>query len=250
MTRALVSQSNYIPWKGFFDLVRAADVFIILDTVQFTRADWRNRNIIKTAHGLRWLTIPVRQAGAVYKPIDQIEVAKPWAVRHWRLIKDSYRNAPAFAELVREVGPLYGEAQHMTRLSAVNRLFLEAIARRLGIGTRFVDARTLPDHPDRTQRLITLCRAVGADAYVTGPAARKYLLESAFDRAGIAVQYADYSGYPTYAQAHGAFEHRVSILDLIAHVGFAGALRYLRDVVPEPSMYATPCKAPLPVADA
>jgi hypothetical protein len=112
----------------------------------------------------------------------------------------------------------------------VNRLFLEAIARRLGITTSFVDSRSLPDHENPTQRLIGMCRAVSADAYLSGPTARGYLDEPAFAEAGIALQYADYSGYPDYPQLHGPFEHRVSIVDLIAHVGFAEAPRYLRRV--------------------
>jgi hypothetical protein len=239
----VVSQSNYIPWKGFFDLIRGADAFVVLDRVQFTKGDWRNRNLIKTAQGLRWLTIPVGQRGATTKAIDEMVIAGDWASRHWGLIEGAYRTAPCFRELKREIGPLYEQASRIGKLSSVNRLFLESISRRLGISTPFLDAGGLPDHPDRTRRLIGLCRAVGADTYLTGPAARGYLVEEAFAEAGITLQYAEYADYPTYPQLQGSFEHRVSILDLIAHVGFAEAPRHMRNVVPSSTPRPTPCEA-------
>jgi hypothetical protein len=228
----VVSQSNYLPWKGFFDLIRAADVFVILDNVQFTRSDWRNRNLIKTPIGTRWLTVPVRQSGRMTRAIDEIEVSAPWARSHWDVIRVNYEAAPAFPELARLLRPLYESAAGMERLTKINRLFLGAIGECLGIKTPMLDARTLPSHPDRTLRLLTLCRELGADTYLTGPSARAYLDETQFAAAGVKLEYADYTSYPAYPQLHGPFDHQVSIVDLLANVGIGSALGYMRSVAP------------------
>jgi hypothetical protein len=230
--RLVVSQSNYIPWKGFFDLIRAADLFVVLDNVQFTRSDWRNRNLIKTPAGTRWLTVPVRQRGRMSRAIDEIEVSAPWAQSHWDLVRASYEPAPAFPEMARLVRPLYESAARMERLTHINRLFLAAIAESLGIKTPMLDARTLPNHPDRTLRLLGLCRELGADTYLTGPSARDYLDEVQFAAAGIKLEYADYTSYPPYPQLYGPFDHQVSIIDLLANVGVGSALGYMRPVAP------------------
>jgi len=226
--RTLVAvQSSYVPWKGTFDLFRRADVVVLLDDAQFTRRDWRNRNRIKTAAGPRWLTIPVRTKGRFTQSVRETEIADPgWALRHWRTLERAYGRAPRFREVRPLLEPLYRERRE-TSLSGVNRVFLEAIGRFLGIRAPLLDAPAdggAPGGP--SARLLSLCRREGATRYLSGPTAREYLDASLFAAAGVEVEWMSYDGYAEYPQLHGPFEHRVSILDLLVHAG-ADAPRWL-----------------------
>lgn len=225
--RVAITQSNYIPWKGYFDLIAMVDELILLDDVQYTKQDWRNRNRIKTPAGVKWLTIPVRSA-PIGQRIDETVVADPgWPLRHWRALQDNYSRAPFFEEVSALLEPLYlGLAEQ--RLSEVNRMLIEVVCNALGLGTRLRWSTDYDPAPTgRNERLVDLCRQAGATRYLTVPGTRAYLDESAFERAGIAVDWMDYSGYPEYPQLHGAFEHRVTILDLLMSTG-PEAPRYLK----------------------
>jgi WbqC-like protein family len=225
--RVAIVQSNYIPWKGYFDLMNMVDEFILYDDRQFTRRDWRNRNLIKTAQGLHWLTIPVRVKGRYEQRIDETMISEPeWSDRHWKTISQSYGAAPFFGQYRDAVAALYAIAGE-ERLSEVNRRFLDAICVILGIQTRLSWSTDYPTGGDRTERLVNLCRLAGAGEYLSGPSARAYIDEALFQAAGIHLTYMDYSGYPEYPQLHGAFEHGVSILDLLFNVG-ADAPRYMK----------------------
>jgi hypothetical protein len=218
--RVAISQSNYIPWKGYFDLIRSVDLFLIYDEVQYTRRDWRNRNRIKTAAGPRWLSVPLHVKGRYHARIDEMEISDPaWARAHWDTLRNAYRHAPEFARLEPQVRDWYRTVDGMTRLTDVNLALLRAVLDELGIGTpirRSTDVAA--DRPeDPTLRLVSLCAAAGATEYVSGPAARAYLDERAFEREGIRVRWADYSGYPAYPQVHPPFVHDVTILDLLFH---------------------------------
>ncbi|GAA3429653.1 WbqC family protein [Streptosporangium nondiastaticum] len=218
MKRVAIVQSNYIPWKGYFDLIAGVDEFILLDDVQYTDRDWRNRNRIKTATGPRWLSIPLR-SGPRSRLISEMTVADPgWNVAHWRILTQTYRRAPCFDESAPALERLYLECGS-DRLSEVNRHFLEGICSILGIGTELRPSADYRAAGTKTERLVDLCRKAGATEYVTGPAARAYLDEDLFRREGIGVRWFDYSGYPEYPQLHPPFDHRVSVLDLILSTG-------------------------------
>lgn len=225
--RVAIVQSNYIPWKGYFDLIKAVDEFILLDDVQFTRRDWRNRNRIKTPQGTRWLTIPVKVKGRYLQRIDEVEVSdQEWLRSHWATLVQSYSAAPNF-ELYREpLEDLY-RSPGPRRLSDVNRRFIDAISSFLGIRTPISKSGDRPVEGRKSERLVALCRQVGATEYLSGPAARAYLDEELFAEAGVSVSYADYSGYPEYPQLHPPFEHQVTVLDLLFHVG-AEAPNYMK----------------------
>lgn len=230
--RVAIVQSCYIPWKGYFDLIRDVDEFILYDDRQFTRRDWRNRNKIKTKDGVRWLTIPVESKGRYFQRIDETRVQDPgWAESHWQTLRHAYAAAPCFGAYADVVAGLYREAAAEPYLSKVNRHFLEALCGVLGIDTRLSWSTDYPATGDRTERLVSLCRAAGATAYLSGPAARAYLDLDAFSEAGIEVEFADYSGYPEYPQLHPPFEHGVTILDLLFNVG-ADAPRFLKPMRP------------------
>jgi hypothetical protein len=219
--RVAVIQSNYVPWKGYFDAINCVDEFILLDEVQYTRRDWRNRNRIKAKDGARWLSIPVQAKGRYHQRIDETLIDDPeWGVRHWETLRHAYRRAPHFGAVEELVAPLYLE-RRFERLSDANRAFIEAIAGALGIGTRLSWSTDYATTGERGERILELCRAAGADEYVSGPAAKAYLDESAFASAGVRVRWIDYSGYPEYDQLAPPFEHSVSILDLLFHTGSA-----------------------------
>ena len=229
--RVAVIQSSYIPWKGYFDLIRAADQFVLLDDVQFTKRDWRSRNRIKTKDGGTWLSIPVRTSGRYLQRIDETTISDPgWADRHWRTIRSSYARAPFFDALASTFEPLYMNPVS-DRLSAVNHTFILAICGLLGITTPISWSSEYPTRTSPNQRLIDICLACGATDYLSGPSALSYLDGEAFRSSGITIHTADYSGYPEYAQLYPPFDHAVSVLDLLFCTG-PQAIEHMKDVCP------------------
>jgi hypothetical protein len=229
--RVAIVQSCYIPWKGYFDLIRAADEFILLDDVQFTRRDWRSRNRIKTNHGTAWLTVPVHSKGRYLQPIREVTVSDAeWGARHWQTLRAQYARCPYFADYAPLLEPLYREPVS-DHLSLINHSLLTAICGALGITTPITWSTDYHPREGRNERLIDLCRATGAGEYLSGPAAADYLDLDAFARADITVRFADYSGYPEYAQPSPPFDHFVTALDLLFCTG-PHARDYMKDVVP------------------
>jgi hypothetical protein len=217
--KVVVLQSNYIPWKGYFDLIHDADKFIFYDEVQYTKNDWRNRNRICTKNGLQWLTIPVAR-DAVHQKIS--EVALPpgdWAENHWKSLLFGYKAAPHFAQLEELMRPVLTE-RRFGRLSELNQSLTREISRRLGITTKIEDSSQYKLEDGRVDRLLSVLKQAEATTYISGPSAKEYLVSSmpAFAAAGIEVQWKDYSGYLPYTQLSKPFTHEVSILDLIANL--------------------------------
>jgi hypothetical protein len=225
--RVAISQSNYVPWKGYFDLIAGVDEFVLYDEVQYTRRDWRNRNRIKTAQGSVWLTIPVEVTGKYLQRISEVTVADAsWAETHWRTIVHQYSAAPAASDFKDDLAALYRAAPR-TRLSEINEHFLAGICALLGIRTPLRRSSEFTLEGDRSDRLLNICRQLGASTYVSGPAARDYLDVDLFNAAGVAVEWADYSGYPEYRQLHPPFEHSVSVIDLLLNEG-RGSPRFMK----------------------
>ena len=231
--RAVVLQSNYLPWKGYFDLIQNADVFVYYDEVQYTKNDWRNRNRICTKNGVQWLTIPVSQ-DAVKLKISEVRIPDPrWQQAHFKALGYGYRRARFF----HQIEPLLDEF-YTTRtwnfLSELNRHCTERIAGLLGITTRFLDSKAFNLEGGRLERLVSLLQQLGATEYLTGPSAREYLAggEELFAAAGIQVRFKSYAGYPEYAQLHAPFEHAVSIIDVLANVDLAEARRFITAPAP------------------
>ena len=216
-----VVQSNYIPWKGYFDLIRTADEFVLYDDVQYTRRDWRNRNKIKTADGVQWLTIPVDVKGKYAQTIRETTIADGgWAENHRTRLRHAYARAPFYPDYRDAIDGWYAEAAGLRTLSEVNALFLRRIGPLLGVTTPITDSADFTlGNPDPTGRLRDICVQAGATEYLSGPAARAYLDESVFVGAGVTVRHMDYAGYPEYPQLHGTFDHAVSVLDLLFMTG-------------------------------
>jgi hypothetical protein len=218
--RIAIVQSNYIPWKGYFDLIRSVDEFVLFDDVQYTRRDWRNRNRIKTPVGPAWLTIPVNVSGQFHAPIKAMTTSDPsWARRHWRSLVANYRRAPHFESYADRLSSLYLECDGETRLSTINFKWISALCEMLGISTKLSWSMDYELAEGKTERLVAICEQAGADSYVSGPAARAYIDPSAFAAKGIALSFFEYAGYPEYTQLYPPFDHHVSVLDLLLNVG-------------------------------
>lgn len=219
MKRVAIVQSNYVPWRGYFDLVASVDEFILLDDVQYTRRDWRNRNKIKTAQGSRWLTIAVQVSGRYTQSIYETQVAQTdWAERHWDIVRQHYAHAAGFDELSGFVENLYASIPGR-RLTEINRHFIENISKRLDIDTRVSLSLDYEPRGIKTERLLDLCLKVGATEYVSGPAAQAYLEEGLFLEHGIDVSWFQYGPYPEYDQIYPPFDSNVSILDVLLCAG-------------------------------
>jgi hypothetical protein len=226
--RVAIVQSNYIPWKGYFDLINLVDEFILFDDVQYTKRDWRNRNLIKTAAGLHWLTVPVQVKGKYHQRIRDTRVSdSTWAQQHWQTLFHHYKRAPHFAALAPYFQGAYEKVAGMDYLSDVNRVLIEAICGILEIDTAISASMAFEIVEGKNERLLFLCQQASATEYLSGPAAREYLDETTFRAAGIQVRFMDYGGYPEYPQLHPPFEHGVSILDLLFNTG-ADAPRYMK----------------------
>jgi hypothetical protein len=223
--RAAILQSCYIPWKGYFDIIATVDVFVVYDDVKYSKNHWHNRNLIKTQHGLKWLTVPVSHGGV--DSIDSTRIARPFAHKHWRSIAQSYARAPFFRKYSEQLEHCFKLAGSLESLSAVNVLFLKALCGELGIRTEIISSRDIEARGTATERLLKIVRGAGADRYLSGPSARAYFDEEVFKAAGVTPEWMDYHGYPEYEQLHGGFEHAVSVLDLLFNTG-PHARRYLR----------------------
>src|SRR5579859_8225876 len=135
MKKVAIVQSNYIPWKGYFDLIAAVDEFILFDDMQYTRRDWRNRNQIKTPQGVQWLTVPVLVKGKYHQKIRETEIdGAEWASAHWKALTQNYRRAAHFDEIAAWLEPIYA-TESFTHLSSLNRRLIGAICAYLHINT-------------------------------------------------------------------------------------------------------------------
>jgi hypothetical protein len=220
MQKILITQSNYIPWKGYFDNIAQCDVFVVYDDMQYTKRDWRNRNYIKSEQGLKWLTIPVEVKGKYFQKINETVISdNKWNIDHWNQLEQNYRKAPFFKEFASWVHDLYLTASFQT-LTEINVHFLKAICSFLEIKTRFIDSREFKlNSEDRTQRLVDICKEMEATDYYTGPSAGSYMDENLFEKEGVKLHYFNYDGYTEYKQPGPKFEHGVSMLDMIFNIG-------------------------------
>lgn len=212
-----ILQSNYIPWKGYFDIIAAVDEFIIYDDVQFTKNDWRNRNKIKTASGFDWISIPVGK-NIKRKICEVIIPNNGWQSRHWKALELSYSNAPHFLEITEFLKPLYLDNQYET-LTELNVSFINAICNFLNIKTKISHSWEYGGAGGRSERLIDICLKAGATEYISGPSAKNYLDETFFLKNNINISWFDYCDYPVYPQLWGNYQNEVTILDLLFNCG-------------------------------
>jgi hypothetical protein len=218
----VILQPSYIPWRGVFDQIQRADLFVFYDDVQYDKRGWRNRNQIKAPHGKQWLTIPVHSRGSQIQniPIHQIRIAwdDSWNEKHLKAIRQSYAKAPHFDRYLPLLEAFYGRQDEFLADFTID--FSIALARALGNAhTRFMRSSQLAGITgQKTDRLIQILEAVGATHYISGPTARDYIENEKFDKAGITLEYMQYD-YPEYPQLYPPFDPYVSVLDLLFMTG-------------------------------
>lgn len=221
-----ILQSNYIPWKGYFDIIGSVDEFIVYDEAQYTKNDWRNRNKIKTPTGVQWITIPVFQKNLQQK-ISETQVASTkWAIKNWQTLKSNYSKAAHFKAVSPKFEEYYTTATD-TYLSQINLTLIKLICSMVEITTTISNSADFQLKGDPTEKLVSLCKQAGARIYLSGPAARDYLRTELFEQEGIAVEWMDYTNYPEYPQLYPPFTHQVSILDLLFNTGMS-SVNYMK----------------------
>jgi len=218
MSTAVVLQPGYLPWLGFFDQMRRADTFVYYDDVQYDAHGWRNRNRIKTQNGPMWLTVPVRHRGQGSPKILDVDIDNrtPWPRKHLMSLRQAYARAP-FAD---RCLPALEELLHRKweRLVDLDIACAALLAEWLGVRRRVERSSALGIGGDRSERLVNICRHVGASQYLSGDAARSYLDVPLFERHGVRVEWQQYV-HPTYPQLHGEFVPYLSALDLVLNCG-------------------------------
>ena len=218
MKKIAILQSNYIPWKGYFDLINMVDEFIFHDDLQYTKGDWRNRNKIKTNLDVKWLSIPIRQEKMSQLIKDTQVVDKRWAKKHWAIIKQNYSKARYFKTYKDFFEDLYLNNTELF-LSQINYKFIFEINKILGINTTIRWSEEFDAIDGKSDKLLGICKNCNADIYLSGPAAKNYLDESIFKTNNIKIEWMDYNNYPEHRQLSPPFEHSVTILDLIFNEG-------------------------------
>jgi hypothetical protein len=222
--RVAIHQPQYLPWLGYLEKLDQADLFVFLDTVQYKKHEWQNRNRIKTPQGSQWLTVPVfdrfpERIGAV-----EIDNRLDWRRKHRQALAIHYGRAPGFARFREVVEAILDRP--WARLADLNIALVEALSGALGITTKTVRASTLDASDDPTGRLVDLCRACGASAYLAGADGARYMDLERFRGAGIAVWTQAYA-HPAYPQRYGPFRSHLSVVDLLFNQG-AASLAVLR----------------------
>ncbi len=237
----VILQPSYIPWRGVFDQIQKADLYIFYDDVQYDKRSWRNRNQIKTPHGKQWLTIPVFARGSQPENIatNQIKIVwdRQWNADHLKSLQHAYAKAPYFDRYLPLLKEYYSRCDEY--LADFTIEFTITLARELGIlHTRFMRSSDIKDIGGRkTDRLIQILQHVGARRYISGPSARSYIEDEKFDAAGITMEYMEYN-YPEYTQLYPPFDPYVSVLDLLFMKGKDAAkyiyLKESNDQNPQP----------------
>jgi len=212
-----VHQPQYLPWLGYFDKILRADIFVLLDNVQFKKNEFQNRNKIKTANGWQWLTVPVKYRFP--QLINEVEINNTvrWQHKQHRAIITNYSKAPFKGYLDEFFEELFSRKWDM--LSDLNIFIVKRLCKILGIDTQILVASRLGDLPqDRDERLISIVEALGGDTYLAGAGGREYMDIDKYRKRGIRVIFQDYI-HPVYHQLFGEFQPYMSIIDLILNCG-------------------------------
>lgn len=223
MSKIAVVQSSFLPWRGYFHLIRTVDKFVFYESAQYTRRDWRNRNKIKTKDGVSWITVPVRSKGNYDMKISEVKFSdQPWQRKLLNSIQHAYKKSPYFDDLY----PLILEVildKNISGLSELNIKLVKSISSYLRFDTEFIiDSELIREdfyELGKSEKLIYFCRETSSKHYYSGPLAKTYMEDSAFKNAGIELTYFKYSLAKEYPQRWGKFKENLSILDLLFNLG-------------------------------
>lgn len=215
MKHGAIIQPSFLPWRGFFDIIRRSDIFIFLDDVQYSKGSWRNRNKIKTPQGIQWITVPVNTKGKLIQKINETKIFNelPWKRQILNMIYHNYKRAPYFNHYFEEIAKkIEKDWEYLVDLDIE---LTDSIMDFLGFKRTLLRSSEIGIHTeDKNSRLVQICQKVGITHYLSGPSARDYLDESLFNKHSVTVEYMAYD-YPIYEQLHGEFEPQVSVIDLL-----------------------------------
>ena len=212
-----IIQPLFIPWLGYFDMMARSDVFVILDTVQFSKQSWQQRNRIKTPKGLMWLTIPIKHNFGDQLLNIKIDYRDVWMKKHLGAFHAHYKKAPHFKEIYVFMEKFYHQKPEL--ISDFTSSLIKGIAKYLGIKTRIIHSKDLPvKRIDAQSYLIDICQHLGANNYLNGPTGKKLYSPEVFRKHGINLTFYEYH-HPVYPQLHGDFISHVSIVDLLFNCG-------------------------------
>ena len=212
-------QLHYLPWLRYFHKIAHCDSFVVLDNIQFNKNGWQNRNKIKTAQGAALLTVPVRQK--FQQQLSEVEIDKNpvWRKKHWRASEFNYQKAPYFKEHAPFFRGVYEKS--WDRLNDLNDEIFFYLVKALGIKTKIIRASELPLKGEATERLVGICKELGARFYLTGAyASQVYLDPELFRREGIELVTQEFR-CPQYPQLfpEAGFIPELSIVDLLFNLG-------------------------------
>lgn len=219
--KVAITQPTYLPWLGYFDLMDQVDTFVLLDTVQFEKQSWQQRNRIKTPSGLQWLTVPVVFRGRLEQKIQAVEIReRDFLGKHLRGIELNYRRTPFFGDYFPALSSIFENLQAGTTLCDLNGRLIEWLAALLGIKTRLLRASLLDEAGKRTQLLANICRKLGANYYISPIGSAGYLLPelSILSACGVETVFQNYS-HPQYRQSFPPFVAYASVIDLLFNEG-------------------------------
>lgn len=221
-----IHQPNYLPWLGYFFKISQCEKFVFLDSVQFTKGLFINRTKIRTPKGWIWLTIPVKTKGKLYQEIFKVKIDNKtsWSRKHLNSLMLNYKRATFFEKYTNFFKEIYKEKWE--KLSELNARIIEYIARELNIKVEFFRASELGIQGKSTELLINICKAVGANTYISGPSGKKYLQEHRFSEEKLTLRYINFL-HPTYRQLYTPFLLNMSIVDLLFNEG-SESLRILQ----------------------
>ncbi len=217
--KGAIIQPSFLPWRGFFDIIRKSNIFVFLDDVQYDKNSWRNRNKIKTSRGTQWITVPVLTTGRFGQKINETEIRNDsgWRDKLLHTLYFNYRRAPFFDTYF----PVLQDAltKDWALIADLDIHLTLEVMRLLGIETKTVRSSELKiETDDKNERIVHICRELGIQHYLSGPAAKKYMSGFPYENQGISIEFMRYD-YPPYDQLHGTFEPQVSIIDLLFNKG-------------------------------
>lgn len=217
--RVGILQPGYLPWLGFFEQMHKSDVFVIYDDVQYDKESWRNRNRIKTANGVQWLTVPVYVKISEYPLIYEVRIdnKENWRKKHLFSIKQNYSKARFYKDYIDVFEDAY--AREWKFLIDIDMYFIMRLSECLGIeDKKIVRSSDIKVAGDRVGRLINICKFFNADTFYEGAAGKNYIDDAEFLRQGIKVEFQDYK-HPVYKQLYGDFAPYLSVIDLLFNHG-------------------------------
>ena len=228
--RVTILQPSYLPWLGFFEQMSRSDKFVLLDDVQYTRRDWRNRNRVRVNEGWAWLTVPVLQKNKFSQNLleTRIDNSVPWRKKHLQTLRQHYSKAPYFEKYFPRCQKIYEKDwEFLFDLCSESIILLKE---EFGIETPLLRSSKMKTSGEKTERLLSICRELGATHYLSGEAASDYILEEDFSSQNIELEYQKYE-HPIYPQRYPGFVPQLSAIDLLFNCG-EKSLDILRQVEP------------------